>query len=188
MMLGFDIVTLGLTEDNVAGLIKNAPAKQTVVAYDEHDRVRSVSTAWAVPLEAHGPCRRSRALVAAEAGIPETARPAALPGRTSTVATLKLGRRPSVTINGRRTKTDTAELAPGPYALDCELYRRQCALCDPGTTSSCNAGSPSVEWLAGRVYRLMYTRLYFGFNRQDILWIEDVDSRETLSCVAGLLF
>jgi hypothetical protein len=42
--------------------------------------------------------------------------------------------------------------------------------------------------LAGRVYRLMYTRLYFGFNRQDILWIEDVDSRETLSCVAGLLF
>lgn len=72
--------------------------------------------------------------------------------------------------------------------MNCDLGTERCEICDTSNQSSCIEGSSRIELLAGRVYRLRRTRLYFAFEREDILWIEDVDSRETLNCIASTRF
>ncbi len=186
--LGFDLFTLGLVEYNLADMVKNGPASQVAVAYDGDDRVRFVSRPWPVGPDTVGPCRSSRGLLPSDSGVPSTAHPSPQPGRASSVATLRVGRRPQVTLDVRKVDRHVVELPPGPYAMNCDVRTERCVLCDASSLFSCNAGYANTELLAGRVYRLRRTRLYFGFEREDILWLEDADSRETVRCIASPRF
>jgi hypothetical protein len=161
--LGVDVLMFGLLTEARGIDELSWPVKQVAVAYDAQDRVVFVSHPWSV--HAGPPCRRMRSVLAADSGVPSTARPAPMadrPAAGSEVAVLKLDwLETPVRIDGRQSERRVIELPPGPH----------------------NVSDAEVDFLPGRVYRLKREKWTVGTSEwETIRWIEDVDSGETLHC------
>lgn len=173
IVLGLDVISLGMLEFNVADVRKFTPVKQVVIVYDGQDRVRFVSQPWLV--KEGGPCRNMRSLLPADAGVPSTLRPYPMAhpvGSASKVAILEFPPfmglfNHTVTIDGHKIEGNVVELSPGRHSVS---YGYSLLV--------------DVELLPGRLYRMKSKRFYPGYRaREDVVWIEDVDSGETLYCV-----
>lgn len=169
-LLGLDFFTAGLTEFDLADVKNFAPVKQLAVTYDVQDRVRHISAPWRV--ETAEPSRRLRSLVPPDAGIPANAYPPPLTagtGNNPAPATLHfpvlagLFVSHPIQVDGHNIKGHTATMTAGWHTID---Y---------------NALSTRVELHPGRDYRLIEERYYPAMDTAvTIVWIEDVNSRETL--------
>jgi len=180
--LSMDVLSLG-TMTSARGISQYSwPVKQVAVAYDARDQVLFVSRPWSVNAAASGdyslgtsayslkdivppPCRRMRSLLPADSGVPSNSRPSllALAGSSSEVSTLKLDwlLGIKVTIDGRELEGRVIELPPGGHTVN----------------------DAEVEFLPGRKYGLKFESFGVGISAwEEVNWIEDVDSAETLFC------
>jgi hypothetical protein len=186
----FDFFTVGMTELAFSESLKFLPLKQVAVAYDEEDHVRFVSQPWDAPKGTVGPCAATRALLPGASGVPATAVPSPIidqAGVVSQLAMLDFGSnrvRAIARIDGVKPEGRMVERPPGRYTVsfDGRLGGSNLLI---GAHLTAYGDALEVQLLPGRVYRLKHQRFYAPPDtREDVFWIEDVHSGETLQCAS----
>lgn len=168
VVLGLDFLSLGSLElmDHPHDF---RPAEQVAVAYDNQGRVVFVSKPWTV--SDTGPCRRQRYLIPEGSGVPASTCPVPvkdLSGAALNSAILEDDDQDIETIDGHVPEEDVMELPPGRHEVD-----------NHGVVAT-------VEFFPGRRYRVEHEHFYGYARYRPFIFIEDVDSRETLVCINPL--
>jgi hypothetical protein len=172
-LFGLDFISLGTSElwlNDESGM---EHFKQVAVAYDDHDRVVFVTKPWSI--SEVWPCRRQRSLIPEDSGVPATARPEPVIGIAGD--TLRYAK-----LEDEAEVVDYVDV----HMPEENVVEKNVFVIPPGRREVHYSGSSvTVELLPGRIYRLKHARFHKrmakGYN--SVYWIEDVDSRETLSCV-----
>jgi hypothetical protein len=184
--LGFAFFTLGQSELWMRDARSFAPVKQVAVAYDGEGRVAVVSEAWEVQGGVPPPCKRMRRYMTADeahASLAELARVVPAVDDASAAGIVEM--RPTwvgfeipveATVNGQPQQGKVIELPPGLHTFE---FRAEVS----GRYVRTYSMSAVLGVLPGRVYRLKQKRYYaFGGGADDLFWIEDVRSGETVYC------
>jgi hypothetical protein len=141
-------------------------ARQVAVAYDNQDQVAFVSKPW--PVQDVGPCRRQRDYIPKDSGVPADALPGPLNGLSGTALTIAILDDDDFeveTIDGHVPEENVIELLPGHHEVGHHGYLA------------------TIEFFPGRHYRMEHESFYGVARYRPFIFIEDVDSRETMLCL-----
>jgi len=175
-----DLFTLGLMETTPRAHRRAWPVRQVAIGYDDTNRIRFVSKAWAGTSTDCG-CMRSR--FPSDTGIPATAIPAPLAGAATLDATFAWDSAFTVIVDGHSVAGNPTRLSAGTHEIEFRSSLRGSFMY--GASGNGYAIYADVTLQAGRAYRLEHEPYSVASGTRDVFWIRDTESNEVLHCTGG---